>query len=80
MQITATHLKDAGGQLELFPEDSASGDGERRRMRRAAAIDRINARFGEFTLAPAELLARSSMPNVIAPAWRPDGMRQHIPD
>jgi hypothetical protein len=26
------------------------------------------------------LLARSSMPNVIAPAWRPDGHRQHIPD
>ena len=46
----------------------------------AAAIDRINARFGEFTVAPAELLARSSMPNVIAPAWRSDGMRQHIPD
>ena len=62
VQITATHLKDAGGQLELFPADAATGDSERRRMRCAAAIDRINARFGEFTLAPAELLGRSSMP------------------
>lgn len=80
VQVTATHLKDAGGQLELFSADAATGDGEQRRTRRAAAIDRINARFGEFTLAPAELLGRSAMPNVIAPAWRPDGMRQHIPD
>ena len=81
VQITATHLKDAGGQLELFPADVVPhAADELRRIRRAAAIDRINARFGEFTLAPAELLGRSAMPNVIAPAWRPDGMRQHIPD
>jgi len=79
VQITATHLRDAGGQLDLFPADAAASPAARR-MRRAAAIDCINARFGEFTLAPAELLARSSMPNVIAPAWRPDGHRQHIPD
>lgn len=83
VQITATHIKDTNGQLDLFPADAAGSPGdsaELRRTRRALAIDRINARFGEFTLAPAELLARSSMPNVIAPAWRPDGHRQHIPD
>ncbi len=83
VQITATHIKDTNGQLDLFPADAAGSPGdsaELRRVRRAVAIDRINARFGEFTLAPAELLARSAMPNVIAPAWRPDGHRQHIPD
>jgi DNA polymerase-4 len=83
VQITATHIKDLNGQLDLFPADAAGSPGdsaELRRTRRALAIDRINARFGEFTLAPAELLGRSAMPNVIAPAWRPDGMRQHIPD
>lgn len=43
-----------------------------------AAMDRINQRFGEFALSPARLLNRSSMPNVIAPAWKPDGHRQTI--
>jgi len=49
-------------------------------MRRFGVIDSINLRYGEFTVAPATLLGRSTMPNVIAPAWRPDGHRQHIPD
>ena len=43
------------------------------------ALDLINERFGEFTIAPAKLLHRSDMPNVIAPAWKPYGHRQTIP-
>lgn len=43
-----------------------------------AVMDDINRRFGEFTLAPARLLGRSSMPNVIAPAWKPHGHRQSV--
>lgn len=43
-----------------------------------AAMDLINDRYGEFCLAPALLLNRSAMPNVIAPAWKPDGHRQTI--
>jgi len=42
------------------------------------AMDAINDRYGEFTLSPARLLQRSDMPNVIAPAWKPDGHRQTI--
>jgi DNA polymerase-4 len=41
-------------------------------------MDQVNARYGEFTLAPARLVKRSSMPNVIAPAWKPAGHRQTI--
>jgi DNA polymerase-4 len=74
VQVTATHLRSASGQLELFSTEDA------RLLERSSAIDRINRRYGEFTVAPATLLERSSMPNVIAPAWRPDGHRQHIPD
>ncbi len=73
-QITATHLLNASGQLELFSPD------EVRSIQRFSAIDNINMKYGEFTVAPATLLERSTMPNVIAPAWRPDGHRQHIPD
>jgi len=74
VQVTATQLRSASGQLELFAPDNF------RTVDRFSAIDRINLRYGEFTLAPATLLERSTMPNVIAPAWRPDGHRQHIPD
>lgn len=74
VQVTATELKDANTQLELFALADV------RNLRRFGAVDRINLKYGEFTLAPATLLGRSTMPNVIAPAWRPDGLRQHIPD
>ena len=74
VQVTATHLRNVSGQLELFTPD------EVRTLHRFEAIDRINDRYGEFTVAPATLLGRSSMPNVIAPAWRPGGHRQYIPD
>lgn len=41
-------------------------------------MDLINQRYGEYSLAPARLLNRSDMPNVIAPAWKPYGHRQSI--
>ena len=37
------------------------------------AIDQINQRYGEFTVAPSRLIDRSAMPNVIAPSWKPSG-------
>jgi DNA polymerase-4 len=105
VQVTATHLRSASGQLDLFTEaasatehatgrtSEASGDSSTSRgprldpigvsmleEQRAQTMDRINNKYGEFTLAPATLLERSTMPNVIAPAWRPDGHRQTIPD
>jgi DNA polymerase-4 len=73
VQVTATHLRTASGQLDLFAEVTPEAT-------RSQTMDRINDKYGEFTLAPATLLERSSMPNVIAPAWRPHGHRQTIPD
>lgn len=49
-----------------------------KRVRINAAIDRINIRFGEFAIYPAPLLHRSTMPNVISPAWKPFGHRETI--
>ncbi len=74
VQVTATHLKNSSGQLELFAPDDVLV------AQRFRALDRINDKYGEFTVAPATILDRSEMPNVIAPAWRPTGHRQHIPD
>ncbi len=41
-------------------------------------MDAVNKRYGEFVLCPARLLDRSSMPNVISPAWRPTGHRKYL--
>ncbi len=72
VQVTALNPVATGNQLELFGADDAARDAVN------AAVDSVNRHYGEFTLAPARLLNRSSMPNVIAPAWKPYGHRQTI--
>ena len=72
IQVTALDPRPCDQQLTLF----SPSHGEH--QQRNAIMDAINARFGEFTLAPARLLNRSDMPNVIAPAWKPHGHRQTI--
>jgi len=74
VQITALDPRPIHNQLELFDEDTTKHDATN------DAMDEVNNRYGEFTLAPARLLNRSSMPNVIAPAWKPFGHRQTIQD
>lgn len=74
VQVTALDPRPINGQLELFDiTDSAIKHGMAN-----AVMDEVNDRFGEFALAPARLLNRSEMPNVIAPAWKPYGHRQTI--
>ncbi|HFE31957.1 MAG TPA: DNA polymerase IV [Gammaproteobacteria bacterium] len=72
VQITALNPQPANTQLDLFQYT------DERRNRVNAAQDAVNERYGEFTLAPARLLNRSSMPNVIAPAWKPSGHRKTV--
>ena len=72
VQVTALDPVDTGNQLQLFD----AMDAEQREVN--AVMDAVNRRYGEFALAPARLLNRSSMPNVIAPAWKPYGHRQTI--
>ncbi|MGE0373315.1 MAG: DNA polymerase IV [Gammaproteobacteria bacterium] len=72
VQVTALDPRPARGQAELFAPASAQAHSVNR------AMDAINRRYGEFTLAPGWLLNRSAMPNVIAPAWKPYGHRQTI--
>jgi DNA polymerase-4 len=72
VQVTALDPQPAAVQLELFAEPLADHSGSNRVM------DAINQRYGEFALTPARLLNRSSMPNVIAPAWKPFGHRKTV--
>lgn len=72
VQVTATDPQPIDGQLELFNESTTQ------LQKSNAVVDNINEKYGEFCLAPARLLHRSTMPNVIAPAWKPFGHRQTI--
>jgi DNA polymerase-4 len=74
-QVQVTALDPRPGQLqgELFADALSLVHNEGNR-----AMDAINQRFGDLTLAPARLINRSGMPDVIAPAWRPDGHRRTV--
>ena len=72
IQVTALDPGSDGLQIDFFVEPDI------RREKINHVLDDINDRFGEFTIAPVPLLFRSAMPNVIAPAWRPQGHRQTI--
>lgn len=74
VQVTATDPRQAIAQPDLF------SDSNPRRAALNKAMDKINEKYGEFAAAPARLLSRSEMPNVIAPGWRPFGHRQTIQD
>ncbi len=74
VQVTALNPHSVTGQLLLFDSDNDLSSGKTHHH----VMDNINARYGELSLAPARLLNRSSMPNVIAPAWKPFGLRQTI--
>ena len=75
IQLTALDPRPAAMQLDLFASNSAE---QQMQARLHGALDNINQRYGAATLLPARLLNRSDMPNVIAPAWKPDGLRQTI--
>jgi DNA polymerase-4 len=74
VQVTALSPYSVSGQMEMFTE------ADNRRQTTNTAMDAVNERYGEFTLAPAKLVRRSDMPNVIAPSWKPFGHRQTIQD
>ncbi|GMR16360.1 MAG: DNA polymerase IV [Gammaproteobacteria bacterium] len=74
VQVTALNPHSVIGQLLLFENNDDLSSGKTHHH----VMDDINARYGELSLAPARLLNRSSMPNVIAPAWKPFGHRQTI--
>jgi DNA polymerase-4 len=72
IQVTALDPSDGGLQIDFLIQPNTKQE------LLYSTLDKINDRFGEFTIAPAPLLQRSQMPNVIAPAWKPSGHRQTI--
>ncbi|MBI5695856.1 MAG: DNA polymerase IV [Nitrospirae bacterium] len=56
-------------QVSLFAED-------RKRAAVTEAMDMVNDRYGEFTVTWGTLLSRYNHKDVIAPAWRPTGVKR----
>jgi len=73
VQVTALNPH-SEQQTDMFADNHA--DNKRQQLNNA--IDEINQRYGEFTVAPSRLIDRSAMPNVIAPSWKPSGHRKTI--
>ena len=72
VQVTALDPRPNQQQADLFERPDPRG------VTRDQTMDKINQRFGQFALTSASLLNRSTMPDVIAPAWKPYGHRQTI--
>ena len=72
VHIRALDPKPKSMQEDLFRQSNPKRD------RLNAVIDKINIKYGEFTVCPAPLIHRSDMPNVISPAWKPFGHRETI--
>ncbi len=69
VQVTALDPHPQNNQLDFF------NFFDEKREQINQALDAVNNRYGEFALAPARLLRRSQMPNVIPPSWKPVGPR-----
>lgn len=72
VHIGALDPRPAHVQMDMFEQAHP------KRQRVLQAIDLINSRYGEFSIMPAPLINRSTMPNVISPAWKPFGHRETI--
>ena len=73
VQVTAQDPRKANIQLDLFTDETPLQQNSSH-----VVMDCINEKYGELTLMPARLINKSSMPNVIAPSWKPSGHRQSI--
>jgi DNA polymerase-4 len=69
--VSMADLVPRGMQTSLFPEVNKS-------ERLYEALDRVNERFGEWTLTWGSLMERHTHKEVLSPAWRPDGIRRYL--
>ena len=67
--VSISNLVTSYCQIPLFKRD-------RDRVAIVQAMDEINDRYGEFSITQARLLDRYQHKGVIAPAWRPAGIRR----
>ena len=73
IQVTALNPQQSNQQIDFLEQGEHANIAVKNRV-----IDSINEKYGNLTIAPSNLMHRSSMPDVIAPAWKPSGHRQTI--
>ena len=73
IQVTALNPQKSNQQMDFLEQGEHANIAIKNRV-----IDLINQKYGNLTIAPSNLMHRSSMPDVIAPAWKPSGHRQTI--
>ena len=72
VSVRALDPRPADNQQDLF----ATAPVKQQKLN--AVMDRVNEKYGRWTLMPARMLNKSTMPDVISPAWKPYGHRQTI--
>ena len=68
--ISLSSLGIEGNQMLLFQETN-----KERKAALTKAVDAVNDKFGEHTVALASTITQENGPGVISPAWRPSGVR-----
>ena len=72
VQVTAMKPRPINLQHDIFYHS------ESKRKILDSAVDKINQRYGELTIAPARIISKLESPDVISPSWRPKGHRKSI--
>jgi DNA polymerase-4 len=70
--VRALDPRDSGNQGDLFETPPERQD------QMNAVMDKINDKYGRWTVMPARMLDKSATPDVISPSWKPAGHRQTI--
>jgi len=68
--ISLSSLGIEGNQMLLFQETN-----KEKKAALTKAVDAVNDKFGEHTVALASTITQENGPGVISPAWRPSGVR-----
>jgi DNA polymerase-4 len=66
--VRLSNLRSQAAQYSLFPE-------EQKRLLVAEAMDQVNDRYGTASVTFGSVLGQDGRSRVIAPAWRPEGIR-----
>ncbi len=72
IQVTAINPSSGNAQKDFFQGDDTKNKALLK------AMDKINQKYGDYTVSPAQLLNKTNMNDVIAPAWKPQGWRRSV--
>jgi DNA polymerase-4 len=78
IQVTAINPTAENSQKDLFEDSENNENSENKNTALMQAMDAINHKYGAYTISPAQLLHKTHINDVIAPAWKPQGVRRSV--